>query len=504
MLLLLLPACQQAEEGLFLAPDSGDFYPLWNDEWQGSLPQKPFPNNAFINDSGYIELHTLADAAYYADLLAAERFFSPLAPVYLPFSAELGAGWENLDGGSEALIRLINISPESPSLGQSVPYKVAAYSDAAHLFLEPLEPLAAGATYAVIVWRDLKDKSGNMAASPLSWINYPPQNEELKVLFDKKLMGKRALLPEEIAFMWSFTVRRVYRELFDAAKGIYGNGNLETLENHQPARLRFKAPETVQYTLGDGREVKVRRLAATLDSMELMGALGDYYKKEPLILSPYLETIKHIDIPYFLFVPIATEQPKENAAVIYPVTSDISFEVALIPALGYLASGYSVAVIALDVPKPQADGDLKELKNKWLNAAYHILQLERTLGKLNCASNMPYDFNGDGLPELAGDFDGDGQCEVSGKNIILAGRDIGASLAIIAGTVGKSRKVIAENPLSNFAAPAAENGYKLHSPLFIGEVLADFDPQSFLFAYRALLQELPGWAEEKEFAITNK
>ncbi len=117
---------------------------------------------------------------------------------------------------------------------------------------------------------------------------------------------------------------------------------------------------------------------------------------------------------------------------------------------------------------------------------------------------MPYDFNGDGLPELAGDFDGDGQCEVSGKNIILAGRDIGASLAIIAGTVGKSRKVIAENPLSNFAAPAAENGYKLHSPLFIGEVLADFDPQSFLFAYRALLQELPGWAEEKEFAITNK
>ncbi len=503
-------ACHSDEEGLMPAPAGASFYPLWHGDWQDGAPLKPFPNNDFINDSGYIEMHAPAEAAYYASLLAAERFFAPDAPLYIPFSSELASGWEYFDGYSLAPILLVNIEPASPQFGKPADYRVLAdLSRGDRLYLQPLDPLEAGARYAVVIFQTLTDKTGGRVGSPLAWVNYPPQNDDLRPLLEEALLDKLGFKNEQIAFMWSFTVREVYRELLAAAQGIYGRGNLGSLENHQPARLRFTADAAGNYLLPAatfaqmvredkdglfGLEAAAREAAAvallgsleailfgTLDSMELMGALGDYYEKELLVLSPQLERIKHLDIPYLLALPAKAAPAEKRGTLIYIPESGESAEAALLKTTDFLSWGYMVVIMALPASFPAIESDLVALKHKWLTNCYHILQLERTLAKLNCASYWPYDFNGDGLPELAGDFAGDGKCE-SASPIVLAGEGAGAMLVLMAGTVAKSQQIIAIDPRGNWADLAAKEAIAFKAPLFAQQILADFDPRNFLWA----------------------
>lgn len=228
---LFLLSCSPDGEGLYPSAGGAETVVKWERSWTDGLPERPFPNDTFINDGGFIEINLDGDHAAWGQALSQIRFFSPAAPIAIPFSGPLAAGFMAYSGSAADPILLINANPKSKQFGRLVPYKVAANSTSSLLFLEPLQKLEARSAYAVLITRELADENGQAVGASLPWINDPSQNETLAPLFEHGLYKFT-----DVSFAWSFTVRDVAAELKDLRAGLYGEGTIKALENIQLAR----------------------------------------------------------------------------------------------------------------------------------------------------------------------------------------------------------------------------------------------------------------------------
>lgn len=106
------------------------------------------------------------------------------------------------------------------------------------LVIRPVVTLEQRTTYAVVLTRRIKDAQGRPLRSPFPFVNHLAQTDQLRPLLGYLGKGKLAgLSKDDLAFAWTFTTQSTTRDLEAIREGLYGDGPLAWLGDHNPPRL---------------------------------------------------------------------------------------------------------------------------------------------------------------------------------------------------------------------------------------------------------------------------
>lgn len=141
------------------------------------------------------------------------------------------------DTDSDAVLDVPNYLPGlNPN-----PDDLAGRADAIMTFYEretntvmahPIVPLDERTTYAVVVTRRLRDKSGKPVGSPYPYINHAAQTEKLRPLVD--VLPRHGLTLNDVAFTWAYTTGSITAPMVAVREGLYGKGPQAHLETQFP------------------------------------------------------------------------------------------------------------------------------------------------------------------------------------------------------------------------------------------------------------------------------